>query len=79
MRWTVRGWRSVNGVAATQPMMTMTMEAAKTQKPTHDSSLRAPYMYPRFSRIPVVNTKVTCMTMKRRNQTITRKCRDRAA
>lgn len=30
------GWRRVNGVAATQPAMMMTIEAAKTQKPVQE-------------------------------------------
>ena len=35
-------------------------------------------MWLRFRSAPVVNTSVTCTTMKSRNQTITRKCSERA-
>ncbi len=35
-------------------------------------------MWLRLTSSPVVNTKVTCSTMKIRNQTSTRKCTDRA-
>ena len=35
-------------------------------------------MWLRLLSSPVVNTSVTCITMNTRNQTSTRKCRDRA-
>jgi hypothetical protein len=68
----------VNGVAATQPTMTTTIDAAKTHKPIQLSSFRAAKMWLRFGSNPVVNTNVTWMTMKSRNHTNTRKCSDRA-
>ena len=77
-RWTTLGWRSVNGDAAHQAMPTTTMATANTQNPTQLSSLRPANMWLRLLSRPVVNTIVTCMAMKTRNQTITRKCRDRA-
>ena len=39
-RCTTRGWRSVNGVAATQPAMTTTIDARKSQSPSQPWSLR---------------------------------------
>ena len=39
-RCTTRGWRNVNGVAATQPTTTTTIEAAKTAKPTQSVASR---------------------------------------
>jgi hypothetical protein len=40
-RCTTRGWRSVNGVVATQATMHSTIDTAKTAKPIQVSSLRA--------------------------------------
>jgi len=39
-RCTTRGWRIVNGVAATHPAMTTTIDAANSQNPTQLSSVR---------------------------------------
>ena len=64
----------MNGVAATHPMRTKTIDAAKIPNPSHESSLRLAYMKFKFRRTPVGDHKVTCITMKKRNHTMTRKC-----
>ena len=54
------------------------MEATNTQNPIQLVSLREAYMWLRLARVPVVNTRPTCTTMNSTNQTITRKCSERA-
>jgi len=56
----------------------MTIDAAKTQKPSHPPPSFPAYMWLRFTNAPVAKTSVTWMTMKMRNQTNTKKCSDRA-
>lgn len=78
-RCTTRGCRNVNGVAATQPMVVTTIAAAKHQKPSQLSSSRAANMWLKLRSAPVVNTIVTCTTMKSRKYTRIRKCSERAS
>ena len=68
----------MNGVAATQPTMRTTIDAAKSQNPIQLSSSRPAWMWLRLTSRPVVNTKKTWITMKTRNQASTRKCSERA-
>jgi len=69
----------VNGVAATQPTAVTTMAAAKAAKPTQLLSSRAANMWLRLRNASVAKTSVTCTTMKKRKNTSTRKCSERAA
>ena len=68
----------MNGVAATHPTMTTTIDAAKSQNPTQLWSFRPAKTWFKLTSSPVVNTMVTWMTMKIRNQASTRKCSERA-
>ena len=68
----------MNGVAATHPTMSTTIEAANSANPIQLSSSRPAWMWLRLTSRPVVNTKKTWITMKIRNQTSTRKCSERA-
>ena len=45
----------MNGVAATQPTITTTIEAAKIQKPIQEPLSRAAYMWLRLRSAPVVS------------------------
>ena len=69
----------MNGEAATHATMITTIVAAKTVKPTQLLSFLAAYMWLRLRSSPVVTTKATWLTTNTRNQSITRKCSDRAA
>ena len=55
-----------------------TRDAAKTQKPTQDSSSRPAYMWLRLASAPVANTSETCTMMNITNQHSTAKCSERA-
>src|SRR5665213_1142183 len=57
--------------------MTTIIDAAKIQKPVHDSVFCAAYMWFRLRSAPVVITRETWITMKRMNQHSTKKCRER--
>lgn len=68
----------MNGVAATHPTITTTIDAANTQKPVQDSLFWVAYMWLKLRSAPVVMTNATCTMMNSRNQQSTRKCTDRA-
>jgi hypothetical protein len=78
-RCTTRGWRSVNGLAAIHAATTTAMATAKITKPSAPLLSRAANIALRFRAAPVAKTIVTCMTMNTTNQTITRKCTERAS
>ena len=78
-RCTTRGWRNVNGVAATQPTTTTTIEPRRRPRNRPSPSRRARRNVVEVAQQPGGEHQRDVDVMKNRNHTNTRKCSERAS
>ena len=76
--WTTRAWRRVNGDANHQVTPTSAIAGKKIKNPLQELSFTPANIMFKLTRAPVINTRVTWITMKSRNHHIARKWIDRA-